>query len=127
MKTLIAALAFAAAPFAASGAQAAEPPRDPFAPFTATDTPEHLGERCGENVAACVSLDDVAVKGIVSGTASPRAMVEVKGGGSAVLRVGDLLGKGRVTAISRNGVVVERVYFSAVSGTVRTKVVMPLG
>jgi Tfp pilus assembly protein PilP len=126
MKTLIAALAFAAAPFAAVGVHA-EPPRDPFQAFTQEEPVVGFGEgRCSESVAACASLDDVAVKGIVTGTASPRAMVEVKDG-SAVLRVGDLIGKGRITAITRLGIVVERFYFSAATGTVRTKVVLPLG
>ncbi len=114
--------------FAATGAVAAEPPRDPFAAFNAVEEDVVIGgeHRCKESPVACVNLDDVALRGIVSGVAAPRAMVETKSGRSVVLRVGDMLGKGRIKAIRKDGVVIERFYFSAANGTVRNDVTVTL-
>lgn len=120
MKTFAAAVAL----FAAVAAHATEG-RDPFAPY-AVDVVEE-GGRCAEHAAACVALDDFTVKGIVTGTASPRAMVEVKGGASVVVRVGDVLSKGRIVAITRRGIVIERISFSAIGSSTRTRLTLPLG
>ena len=118
-------VAFAA--FAAVPALAA-PPRDPFEAYSSSVTEGVIGgeQRCAESTVACAELDAVVLKAIVTGTATPRAMVETKDGRSVTLRVGDLLGKGRVKAIGRSGVVVERLYFNAMGGTNRTSVVLTL-
>jgi hypothetical protein len=103
--------------------------RDPFAPFDASTVDVVVGgeRRCSESRAACAALDDIVVKAIVSGTASPRVMVELKDGTGVVLRTGDMLGKGRIKSIRRDAVVVERFYFSAASGTIKDLTTLPLG
>lgn len=112
MKAVAVVLAFVAAvPAFAADPVASVERRDPFAAFDASERPQ-LSERCKESVAACVQVDDVTIRGIVSGVASPRVMVEVKGGQNVVLKVGDMLAMGRVVAIRRSGVVVEQRTFS---------------
>jgi hypothetical protein len=108
-------LALAAAPAA----------RDPFAAF-ATAEPA----RCtvvATNAAACAAIDDLTVTGIVTGTSAPRVLVTVSGGQSVVLRVGDHLAGGRITAVRRDAVIVERVTFSNVAPASRTLLTLPLG
>ncbi len=99
--------------------------RDPFAAFDASERPQ-LSERCKESVAACVQVDDVTIRGIVSGVASPRVMVEVKGGQNVVLKVGDMLAMGRVVAIRRTGVVVEQRTFSQLGGSKKNLIMFPI-
>ena len=130
MKTVVLSLTLATLATLASAApsRATEPRRDPFAAFTVADADPVVGgeRRCKESVVACAALDDIALRAIVSGVASPRAMVETKAGTSVLLRVGDMLAKGRVKAIRRDGVVVERFTFSAVAGAARSDITLTL-
>ena len=114
--------------FAAAPTLAADAPRDPFAPYTVEVTDTVIGgeKRCAESIVACVDLDAVTLKAVVTGTATPRAMVENKTGRSVTLRVGDLVGKGRITAITRSGVMVERMYFDAMGRALRSNVLLTL-
>ena len=122
---VVAALSFAPAAFAADDAA---PRRDPFEAYTSAAGDVVVGgeQRCGESTVACVELDTVALKAIVTGTATPRALVETKDGRSVNLRVGDLVGKGRVKAISRRGVLVEHLYFDGSGATRHTSVMLTL-
>ena len=116
--------AFFALPTVASDA-----PRDPFASYTSSSVEGVVGgeQRCAESPVACIDLDALTVKAIATGVATPRALVETRDRRAATLRVGDLVGKGRITSISQRGVVVERVYFNATGGTVRTNVLLQIG
>ena len=109
--------AFFALPTVASDA-----PRDPFASYTSSSVEGVVGgeQRCAESPVACIDLDALTVT-------TPRALVETRDRRAATLRVGDLVGKGRITSISQRGVVVERVYFNATGGTVRTNVLLQIG
>ncbi|MDP2339574.1 MAG: pilus assembly protein PilP [Deltaproteobacteria bacterium] len=117
------------AALASAPAFAAEPPRDPFQAYSEVVTDIVIGgeRRCGESIVACVELDAVVLKGIVTGTPTPRALVETKDGRSVTLRVGDLVGKGRVKAISRRGVVVEHMFVNGFGQSVWTNVTLTLG
>lgn len=123
------AAAFFAFALATFPALAGDPPRDPFEPYVVVAEEPVMGgeKRCSESAVACVELDAVSLKAVVTGTATPRALVETKDGRSSTLRVGDLVGKGQVKAISRRGVVVERIYFNAMGGSVRTNVLLTIG
>lgn len=125
MNAAAAVLALAAVFGAAAPAVADDARRDPFAPFDASEKPV-LGERCKESAAACVQVDDVTLRGIVSGVATPRVMVEVKGGQNVVLKVGDMLAMGRIVAIRRSGVVVEQRTFSQWGGSKKNMIMMPM-
>ena len=124
MKAVVVVFALVAA-VPAFAADPADARRDPFAPFDASEHPI-AGERCKESAAACVNVDDVSLKGIVSGVASPRVMVEVKGGENVVLRVGDMLAAGRIVAIRRTGVVIEQRTFSQLGGSKKNFIAIPM-
>lgn len=92
--------------------------RDPFAAFDAALRPSPaLQAQCDRGgPLACVDVGELRLQGVVVGTASPRALI-AGGGRTQVVRVGDLLGGGLVTAIRHNAVVVELQYFSPMAGT----------
>jgi hypothetical protein len=114
MLILAAVLALAATPAA----------RDPFMPYQGGDM---VVECDAVHAAACIGADDFRITGIVSGTATPRVMLELKNGTSVMLRVGDVLIGGRIKAIRRTGVVVEHIAWSQVELPRRTLTVLPLG
>jgi hypothetical protein len=106
-------------------ALAATTARDPFAAFVSAEPAVCAVE--ATNAAACAPIDDLAVSAIVSGTSTPRVLVTVSGGQSVVLRVGDHLAGGRIIAIRRDAVIVERVAFSNVAPASRTRFTLHLG
>jgi hypothetical protein len=56
----------------------------------------------------CARLDQLTLRGVVTGVASPRALFEDAAGRSHVVRVGDVVDGMRVKALRRQSVVLER-------------------
>jgi len=80
--------------------------RDPFAAMGALE-PE--GPVCVElRGVVCARLDELTLRGVVTGTASPRALFEDAAGKSHLVRVGDVVDGMRVKALHRQSVVLER-------------------
>lgn len=80
--------------------------RDPFAPLGVLE-PE--GPACAEvRGVVCARLDQLTLRGVVTGVASPRALFEDDAGRSHLVRVGDVVDGMRVKALRRQSVVLER-------------------
>jgi len=82
--------------------------RDPFQPFIVTISDENAEDKC----ALCVPLANLTFTGVVTGIASPVALVETREGAGYFVRRGSELGSngGRVIDI-REGVVLLRERF----------------
>jgi hypothetical protein len=115
----------AAAPFVVAPAGLASPaPRDPFAPFAATDG----ATACAPGPAVvCTGLGRLTVRALVTGMASPRALLEDDAGRSHLVRVGDVVDGHRVKAVRRDGLVLERSLRDWQGRLLRHDVVLGLG
>ena len=108
----------------APAAALASPPRDPFAPFAATDGPV----ACEPGPAVvCTALGRLTVRALVTGTATPRALLEDDAGRSHLVRVGDVVDGHRVKAVRRDGLVLERSLRDWQGRLLRHDVVIALG
>jgi len=85
-----------------AAAAPAEPPRDPFASYSFDVVEPACTEAAG---VLCVEIDTLTLVGVVTGVPSPRALFEDKDGRSFVLKVGDVVGRHRITALRRGQVV----------------------
>jgi Tfp pilus assembly protein PilP len=101
--------------------------RDPFSSLFHRMTPTPTGcEQHGP--LSCATFEKLEVIGVVTGTATPRALVRNSADGlSSTVKVGDVIGSGRVTAIRRTGVVVEREFRDAIGKRTTTRTVLELG
>jgi len=82
--------------------------RDPFASF---GSDEPVSPACEERPGVvCHRLDELVLRAVVTGTASPRAMFEDKAGKSHLIRVGDTVGGMRVKALRKDTVVLEEAF-----------------
>jgi len=99
-------------------------PRDPFAPFAATDGPT----TCEPGPAVvCTPLGHLTLRALVTGTATPRALLEDDAGRSHLVRVGDVVDGHRVKAVRRDGLVLERSLRDWQGRLLRHDVVLGLG
>ncbi len=79
--------------------------RDPFTSYVvAGDTPTCVEARG----VLCVELDSLRLVGVVTGVPSPWALFEDTSGRSSVLKVGDVVGRHRITALRRGQVVLRQ-------------------
>jgi len=97
--------------------------RDPFAVYGADAPPAAC---VGVRGVVCIALDQLHLRGVVTGTASPRALLEDDAGGSHLIRVGDVVDGLRVKALRRDGVVLERTLRTFEGALVRQEVVLGL-
>lgn len=113
MRRLVSAAVLAAAVLAPPTAAIAEP-RDPFSSIV--DEAMDLGMR---PPLERYPVDAMKVHGVVSRTASPRALVVLPDGTTHVVRVGDAVGPnlGRVKAIESGKVVVVEAWFHPLTMT----------
>lgn len=118
MKTALAAIA--AALLAAPASLAAQ--RDPFATYEAA-TPER-----GNKPLQRWSLEQIKLRGVVVGTASPRALLETPDGVTHVARAGDLLGTawGRIKVIRGGAIVVEETFRGPLGDVYRNRTELKL-
>lgn len=112
----------------AGSALALEAPRhDPFQwpGFQSEEAPVQLGS----TPLSRVELDQLRVTGVVVGTSTPTAMVELPDGSAHTARAGDAMGThgGTVVSVSQKGVTVEQVSVTWSGITHRTRVLLPLG
>jgi hypothetical protein len=97
--------------------------RDPFAVYGA----DVVAPACvATRGVVCVGLDRLRLRGVVTGTASPRALLEDDAGGSHLVRVGDVVDGLRVTALRRDRVVLERTLRTFEGALVRQAVELRL-
>lgn len=97
--------------------------RDPFAVYGADVRPAACVEARG---VVCVALGRLRLRGVVTGTASPRALLEDDAGGSHLIRVGDVVDGLRVKALRRDRVVLERTLRTFEGAALRQEVVLAL-
>ena len=98
--------------------------RDPFA---ALGDLQPEGPACVEiRGVVCARLDQLTLRGVVTGTASPRALFEDGAGKSHLVRVGDVVDGMRVKALHRQSVVLERTLRDWIGRISREDVVVPL-
>ena len=81
------------------------PPRDPFASYSVDVAPAPCTATTG---VLCMELDRLSLVGVVTGVPSPRALFEDADGRSHVLKVGDVVGRHRITALRRGQVVLRQ-------------------
>ncbi len=96
----------------ASHALATEPARDPFAAYESSQVLPGAGplQRW--------PLEALRLRGVITGTASPRALIEAPDGATYVARVGDHVGTawGRITAISNGAIAVVEQFRDPIGG-----------
>lgn len=97
--------ALLAVPALADPASSLAPRRDPFTAYTIDGFQPACTKAPG---VLCAELDSVSLVGVVTGVPSPRALFEDKDGRSHVLKVGDVVGRHRITALRRGQVVLRQ-------------------
>lgn len=114
-------LALAAAALASLPA-VAEPARDPFAAY------QPPARATGEAPLQHFTLEQLRLRGVVTATASPRALIESPDGAHHVARVGDLIGTGwgRIAAIRVGAIAVVERYRDAIGGVHERRVELQL-
>lgn len=121
------ALALATVTFTATAAPASSADvgtgRDPFAVYGA----DVVAPACAAiRGVVCVGLDRLRLRAVVTGTASPRALLEDDAGGSHLVRIGDVVDGLRVTALRRDRLVLERALRTFEGALVRQAVELRL-
>jgi type IV pilus assembly protein PilP len=118
----------AAAPVAAPYRYSAVGKRDPFLSYLVTRAEEARAQQDRREETEKFALDQYALTGLITGTSQPMALVQDPAGKGHVLRIGSRLGQrsGRVTRISRQGLVVVERYRDASGETVRVPVTVEM-
>ncbi len=100
----------------------ADPARDPFAAY------EQPAIAAGAGPLQRYALEALRLRGVVTATASPRALIESPDGATHVARVGDPIGtgSGRIAAIREGAIAVVENYRDAIGGVYRRKVELRL-
>lgn len=112
------------APAALASPPSVGPPRDPFAAWSS----DGGGAACVAGPAVvCTPLGRLTVRALLTGTATPRALLEDAGGQSHLVRVGDVVDGHRVKAVRRDGLVLERSLRDGQGRLQRHDVVLGLG
>lgn len=101
----------------------AEPPRDPFAAY------ESAPIAAGDGPLQRWPLEALRLRGVISGTASPRALIETPDGQTHTARVGDHVGTawGRIAAIRGGAIAVQEQFRDAIGALHerRTELALP--
>lgn len=122
LTALLATPTLATTELTSGGYQQPDKPRDPFAAY---GLPGETACAPGPSV-VCTPLGRLKVKALVTGTSTPRAMLEDDAGHSVMVRVGDVVDGLQVKAIRRDGLVLERTMRDWQGRLLRSHIVMGL-
>lgn len=104
--------------------------RDPFRSYLAILEESGEKEKTGQKIieTTLYELDQYKLKGLITSTAQPKAMVEDPQGRGWVIKLGSRLGKagGVVTRISREGIIVTEEFRSPTGERVRQPITIKL-